>query len=333
MKNTNTIIVGQGIAGSLVAFMLHRKNIPFVVIDPAHENTASLIAAGMFTPISGKRKTVHPLVLQQIPFAINIYQSLEKLLGLHLLHLNNIHQAFATVDERTELITRAANKDFAKLIVSNVAPLHGIKEENGAVEINNSGWVNCLLFIKSFRKWLQDQELFIEEAFDHKSLVPGNVSMQYNNWEFEKIIFCEGFSGKNNPFFSVEQLVPCKGEVLTIFCSQLVTDKIVKRNKCYLIPSGEHLFKAGATYGWHDASVTPTVEGKKQIEDQLNELIENEFSIIDHKTAIRPTTANREVIAKQHPQYKNIFMLNGLGTKGILQGPWWADYLVETFYK
>jgi glycine/D-amino acid oxidase-like deaminating enzyme len=52
---------------------------------------------------------------------------------------------------------------------------------------------------------------------------------------------------------------------------------------------------------------------------------------MDHKTATRPTTPNREVIATRHQQYKNMFMLNGLGTKGILQGPWWANHLVEKF--
>ena len=59
-----------------------------------------------------------------------------------------------------------------------------------------------------------------------------------------------------------------------------MTDQIVKRDKCYLIATGEHLFKAGATYGWHDASEIPTEAGKKQIEDQLNDLIENKFCLL-----------------------------------------------------
>src|SRR5690349_13079283 len=94
MKETNTLIIGQGIAGSLVAFMLYQKGIPFIVLDPCLENTASSIAAGMFTPISGKRKTIQPLVQQQIPYAIRTYKSLEELLGVSLLHLCNIHQVF-----------------------------------------------------------------------------------------------------------------------------------------------------------------------------------------------------------------------------------------------
>ena len=90
MEKINTVIVGQGIAGSLVAFMLHRKKIPFLVIDPATQHTASKIAAGMFTPLSGKRKTIQPLVLEQIPFAIKIYHEISQLIGNNIVHLSNI---------------------------------------------------------------------------------------------------------------------------------------------------------------------------------------------------------------------------------------------------
>ena len=60
---------------------------------------------------------------------------------------------------------------------------------------------------------------------------------------------------------------------------------------------------------------------------KLNTILENEYTIIDHQTGIRPTTQNREVIAKHHPFHSSLLMLNGLGTKGIIQGPSWAKYL------
>ena len=73
MSNNNTLVVGQGIAGTLVAYMLYLNKIPFTVMDTGDANSSSRIAAGMFTPISGKRKTIHPLVSEQIRYAIKIY--------------------------------------------------------------------------------------------------------------------------------------------------------------------------------------------------------------------------------------------------------------------
>jgi glycine/D-amino acid oxidase-like deaminating enzyme len=110
-----------------------------------------------------------------------------------------------------------------------VSPLEGTREENGAVEINHSGWVNCALFINSFRSWLQQQELFIKEEFNYSALVYGDAYLRYADYKFEHIIFCEGYDAIKNPFFTGEQLIPCKGDVLSVFCQQLKTDQIVKK--------------------------------------------------------------------------------------------------------
>jgi len=58
-------------------------------------------------------------------------------------------------------------------------------------------------------------------------------------------------------------------------------------------------------------------------------MLESSYTTIDHKAAIRPTTHNREVIAMQHAEHKGMFMLNGLGSKGVLLGPWWARHIVQ----
>ena len=99
MQKTNTLIVGQGIAGCLVAYLLHQQGIPFKVMDPGLPGTASRVAAGMFSPISGKRKTVQPAVLQEIADAVQQYRSIEKLLGTDLLHLSDIYQVYGSAEE------------------------------------------------------------------------------------------------------------------------------------------------------------------------------------------------------------------------------------------
>ena len=52
---TNYIIIGQGLAGTLMAHELLKANESFLVIDEYRESTSSKVAAGMFNPISGKR--------------------------------------------------------------------------------------------------------------------------------------------------------------------------------------------------------------------------------------------------------------------------------------
>jgi glycine/D-amino acid oxidase-like deaminating enzyme len=328
MKKINTVIVGQGIAGSLVAFMLHRKKIPFLVIDPATQHTASKIAAGMFTPLSGKRKTIHPLVLEQIPFAIKIYQEISQLLGYNIVHLSNIYQVFNSAEEQSAIQLKSLEPVYSAHIVPVSRALPGIFQQNGACEITHSGWVNCELWMGLFRTWLKKNERLLETSFIHQDLQISEEKLAYRGLEFQNIFFCEGYRAIDNPFFN-EKIIPCKGDVLTIASNDFATDQIIKKNGIYLVPSESNAFKVGATYQWNNDTEPPDKASKLWIESQLENMLINSFITIDHQSAIRPTTQNREVIIQQHLQHKGIFMLNGLGTKGVLQGPWWSNRIVE----
>ena len=99
------------------------------------------------------------------------------------------------------------------------------------------------------------------------------------------------------------------------------------------MPLGGETYKVGATYQWGSASPEPDHAGRIEIEAVLKTLIGNNYEVLKHESGIRPTTKNREVIADQHPVFQNMFMLNGLGTKGVLNAPWWANKLLEKYFK
>ena len=328
MKEINTLIIGQGIAGSMAAFMLHQQQVSFMVMDAANANTSSRIAAGMFSPISGKRKTIHQITLKQIPFAIGMYKAIEQLLGIHFLHTNHVYQVFNSSAEQQDLMAKYCHADFATYIQTHPNILPNIKQADGVCEILNSGWVDCALLINHFAKWLQQHDAMVQAKFIYEDLDISNGAMEYHGMKFKNIIFCEGYRTISNPFFK-EKIIPCKGDMLTIQYDHLSTDRIIKKGSIYCINTGNHVFKAGATYQWNNSNKAPEEAGKKFIEEQLDDMLDKEYRVLNHQSAIRPTTQNREVIAKQHPNYPGMFMLNGLGTKGILQGPWWARHLVN----
>jgi len=51
----NYLIIGQGLAGTLLTKELLAANESFLIIDAFKESTSSKVAAGMYNPISGKR--------------------------------------------------------------------------------------------------------------------------------------------------------------------------------------------------------------------------------------------------------------------------------------
>jgi glycine/D-amino acid oxidase-like deaminating enzyme len=168
----------------------------------------------------------------------------------------------------------------------------------------------------------------INEQFNYDLLLNENNQWQYKNVIAKNIIFCEGYKNIYNPFFGFLPFVLCKGEVFTIKCEKLNSEKIIKKG-IYLVPLGKHLFKVGATYEWNDLSEAISEEGKNFLVEKLNQLLMCEYEIITHEANVRPTTKDRKAILGEHFKFSNMYIFNGLGTKGILQAPYLSKQLYE----
>ncbi|MBK7816373.1 MAG: FAD-binding oxidoreductase [Sphingobacteriaceae bacterium] len=60
-------------------------------------------------------------------------------------------------------------------------------------------------------------------------------------------------------------------------------------------------------------------------------LIKVPYNVLEHKAGVRPSTLDRRPIIGQHPLHKNLFVFNGLGTKGVMLAPYFSKKFVH-FY-
>ena len=70
------------------------------------------------------------------------------------------------------------------------------------------------------------------------------------------VIHCEGWYGRMNPTLHGIPFRHAHGEVLTIECPDL-DDQHILNTGLYLLPLGQHRFRAGATYDWDRLDPTP----------------------------------------------------------------------------
>ena len=79
------LIVGQGLAGTTLAFHLLKSNKKIFILDDCDSTSSSRVAAGLFNPITGKRnvKTWKADIL--FPYMKNFYRELEDFLGIKFL--------------------------------------------------------------------------------------------------------------------------------------------------------------------------------------------------------------------------------------------------------
>ena len=98
-KKLNILIVGQGLAGSLLGWRLLKAGHSVLIVDPGLEHTASRTAAGLINPITGKRlvKTEH--LEECLPVAIRLYRQLGEFFGETFWHAKQQVRLFQSDEE------------------------------------------------------------------------------------------------------------------------------------------------------------------------------------------------------------------------------------------
>ena len=61
--------------------------------------------------------------------------------------------------------------------------------------------------------------------------------------------------------------------------------------------------------------------------DKLKKVIQTPYTIIDHSAGIRPTVKDRRPLVGIHSEHKQLAVLNGLGTRGVMMAPSMAKQL------
>ena len=62
---------------------------------------------------------------------------------------------------------------------------------------------------------------------------------------------------------------------------------------------------------------------------RLDNLISATYEIEYHWAGVRPTVSDRRPILGQNPGSKNIYIFNGLGTKGVMLAPYFAKEMMK----
>ena len=324
------IIVGQGIAGTCLAWSLLQRRKKIVVIDDGQPHAASRVGTGMFHPLVFKTLDLGWKVNTILPFAGNFYRGLEETLGGQFFYPLALHKVFTSDNERQQWERLMGEEDHEDLLkaITDKDDLPGIKTPHGTGEVGNAGRLDLAGITGSFNQYLAEKEMLLAEAFDYSLLESDNGTVGYKDITAKQLIFCEGHGAQGNPFFNWLPFVPAKGELLTIKADDLKLGAIVN-GKVVLVPLGSGLYRVGSTYEWNDLSTEPTEEARADLLARLEETITVPYEVVDHFAGIRPTVRDRRPFIGQHPQHGSLYIFNGLGTKGVALAPFFADQLAD----
>lgn len=323
------IVVGIGLAGISFCEQLRAHNKSFVVFDNSSQ-TSSVVAGGLYNPVVLKRFTGVWKSEEQLSLALPMYKALEETLKVKLDYKIPVYRKFASTEEQNNWFTASDNPLLSKYLSPKV-----VKNTNtyidapfGFGEVLETGRIDVKTLIKGYKSYLQEEELLLEEPLDYNLLEFNSKEVVYKSITAKYIVFAEGFGIRQNPLFKDLPLVPAKGELLIIHAPQLKIDYVLK-SAAFLIPLGDDRYIVGATYEWKDLTNNTSVKAKEELLSKLEKLITCEFTVINQVAGIRPTVKDRRPLIGRHGEHKNVFVLNGLGTRGVMIGPYAAKKLFD----
>lgn len=325
--NYDYIIVGSGLASIMFAEQLRLHNKSFIVISNRSQQ-ASVVASGLYNPVVLKRFTATWNAAAHLDSAIPKYVELEQLLGHKLDHVLPIHRVFNSVKEQNNWFLACDKPVLTNFLNPEIIPNtnSAVKAPFGFGAVNFTGRIDTQLLIESYREFLLKRNQYIEETFEYTDLKDNREGVEYRTLKARKIVFTEGFGVHKNPYFKYLPLEGTKGELITIHAPTLKLVVILK-SSIFVIPMGEDHYLVGSTYEWTDKTNTPTEGAKSQLLEKLERLVTCDFEVVNQRAGIRPTVSDRRPLVGRHPNHKQMYVLNGLGTRGVLIAPAMAEAL------
>lgn len=324
------VIIGQGIAGSALALELLFRNKNICVIDAGIENSSSSLAAGIVNPVTGRRLVKSWKIDELLPYSREFYQQAEELLQKRFLRDRKIMRVFIDNRERNDFQTKSAVPGLAKYLDDNIENIpSAIKEEHSGGWIEKAMQVDTSAYLPALRKHLKNNDLLIEEKFDHNALIINKDDFQYKSLKSRQIVFCEGKELLNNPFFSEIPFTPAKGEFLIIDVPDLDIDFMIKKSLMLVPTDIKNRYWVGATFNHHYQNEKPSEKAKDQLLEKLAKVLDCPFKLIDHNCGVRPVSKDRRPIIGSHSVHKNMYLFNGMGSKGISLSPYFAKNFID----
>lgn len=320
------IVVGAGLAGLSVAARLIERNKRVILFDNSI-NYSSIIAAGMINPLVFRRMNKSWRADECVEEIQSFYTGLEQKTESSFFHPITIRRMFSNEHERDLWLQRQSTPEYNAFMTKTTEEddkFSGAINNFGSGRVKQAAYVDTSVFLSKVKEYVSKHGEVVSKAFDYSQL----RKEEYRGLEFEKLIFCEGYLGKENPFFGYLPIQQTKGETLDITAQTVPENESVNR-KCFILPLGNKKFRVGSTYVWHCDDTSITEEGREAILEKVAYLTNEKVEVVDQKAGVRPTSPDRRPMIGKHPEHDNLYVFNALGTKGYLIAPLMSREFVD----
>jgi glycine/D-amino acid oxidase-like deaminating enzyme len=292
------LIVGQGLAGTLLGWELERAGIRFALADAGHEHAASRVAGGIINPITGQRIVKSWRVDTFLPAAREAYRALESELGVPLWSERRVRRLYRDERERRVLAEKQARGDLTDYA--------GATDGEG-FWIEGAARVDVPRLLTAARSRWRAAGVLREERVDFTAA----------REQYELVIDCTGAAGGRFHFVPWSH---SKGETLTLAIDGLAPGVILNRGH-WLLSLGAGMAQVGATHQPARTDLMLTPAARLELAASVAAMSARPFAVTGHRAGVRVYLADKRPAVGRHPSDSRLGVFNGLGGKGALFAP------------
>jgi len=315
MHKKEYLLIGQGIAGTILSYRLKKAGISFKVIDKPELSRSSQIAAGLANPVVLKRqKWVKgaEMFIDKLP---EFYLTMEKELDVKIYHPLPLYHIFQSNGEINDW-QQNASKVYLQSYLGAVEglDLKHVYSPFGFGKVERIFWVDTALMIRSWREVLKAENLLIEDTFR-----PSDFP-DYEHIYSSGHLLSEHFPALQKVFTKT------KGQVMIIESADL-NPNFGLHSSVFTLPLGAKRFKVGATYEHQNLNDDTSPAGLERLQSDLEKFFSGKYQVVEHLAGVRPNIKDRKPILGKinHQSY----CFNGLGSRGILMAPFLSQHFID----
>jgi glycine/D-amino acid oxidase-like deaminating enzyme len=332
MHAPDFLIIGQGLAGTSLAWELLARGRSVHLVDRNEPMTASRVTAGLLNPIIGRNMNLSWRFRETFEAAQAFYRQREDALGCRFFHHRKLVRLFKDTRERDTFV-RKRDEGLYEGLISDPQPdplvPPGIANDLGGFEISHCGSIETKAYLDASRRHFGLLGAFTEADCDTGELDLVSDGVRWRDIQAGQAVLCRGFRGSGDVWFPWIPFRCAKGEILEIRLENHPDDRILNRGN-WLFPTRDGRWRTGTTYAWEPLDTVPSEEARQVIEQRLHSLLpEASWTVDAHHAAVRPIVHGRKPVLGRHPDHPALAIFNGLGSKGALHAPWCARQLAD----
>ncbi len=324
---TDVVIIGGGIAGAVLADYLLRSGLGVIMFESPNRAAVSR-AAGLISPVAGLRFGVLPQWTTWWEAASSYYEHhgvFDAITCYRLLY--NADEIRFWQRKQPMLVDDglASRVDLPVWLASALSP------PEVAIHITPVARIRAGDLLDRLISRLRADGLYRMQTVTDADITIRGESATVCGISCAHVVFCEGAWMLGNNLFAWIPTMFSRGQRISgrIECVQIEHAVWLSIRGKSLVLDGSECFSYGSTYDWSCVEPITTEDSTRHLTTELGRILRVPFHVEQAWAGVRPIVADLRPVIGSHPQWPNVWIFNGLGSRGLLLAPFLAKQLAS----